>query len=107
MSGKLTQFKVGLGKEVPGFTSFSPVTAMYLGINLKNFLNYNLNFFYTLVQTFKTIASASPKLFNVNQKHLSKFFLFWSNHCKCRAVINSVLEMLDTPNFGHVTTSAI
>ena len=33
--------------------------------------------------------------------------LSWSNPCKIEVVITSLIEMLELPNLGHMTTSAI
>ena len=42
----------------------------------KNFLTFSFSTFATLVQNFKFIASASPKLLNLNQDHPSKKAVF-------------------------------
>ena len=39
---------------------------------------------------------------NFNQKHPSNNLFFWS-----KFMINSLIEMLELPNFGHITTSTI
>ena len=52
------------------------------------------------------MPSASPKLLNLNQDHHSKKRFFWSNPYKIE-VITSLIEMLELPNLGHMTTSAI
>ena len=33
--------------------------------------------------------------------------LFWSNPYKVEVMITSLIEVLDLPNFGHMTTSKI
>ena len=40
------------------------------------FLTFSFNPFVTLVQNFKFVSSASPKLLNLNQDHLSKKAIF-------------------------------
>ena len=50
----------GGGQKTP--TSFSPVTRKNVGITPQNFLTFSFNPFATLVQNFKVIPSASPKL---------------------------------------------
>ena len=57
-------------------TSFSPVTSTNVGIRPQNFLTFIFNPFDQLVQNFKFLASASPKLLNLNQDHLSKKAVF-------------------------------
>ena len=51
---------------------FSPVTSTNVGISPKNFLTFSFNPFDRLVQKFKFVTSASPKLLNLNQDHPSK-----------------------------------
>ena len=57
-------------------TSFFPVTSTNVGIGPYNFLTFSFNAFATLVQNFKFVPSASPKLLNLNQDHTSKKAIF-------------------------------
>ena len=57
-------------------TSFSLVTSTNVGITPQNFLTFIFNTFDKLVQNFKFVASASPKLLNLNQDHPSKKAVF-------------------------------
>ena len=57
-------------------TSFSPVTSENVGISPKNFLTFSFNPFTTLVKNCQAIPSASPKLLNLNQEHLSNKLVF-------------------------------
>ena len=59
-----------------GATSFPPVTSTNVGIRSQNFLTFRFNPFDKLVQNFKFVASASPKLLNLNQDHPSKKAVF-------------------------------
>ena len=60
----------GGGKKAPPpCTSFSPVTSANVGFGPQNFLAFSFNPFATLVQSFKFVRSASPKLLNLNQDH--------------------------------------
>ena len=77
------------------------------GIRPKNFLTFNFNSFATLVSNFKAIPNASPKLLNLNQKHISKNLFFWSNHYKIEVMITSLIEIIDLPNFGQITFSTV
>ena len=61
----------------------------------------------TSFSNFKFVPSASPKLLNLNQDHLSKKRFFWSNTYKIEVVITSLIEMLLLPNFGYMNTSAM
>ena len=56
--------------------SFSPVTSTNVGIGPYNFLTFSFNPFATLVQNFKFIPSASPKLLTLHQDHPSKKVTF-------------------------------
>ena len=57
-------------------TSFSPINSTTVEINPQNFLNFSFNSFVKMVQNFKAISSASPKLLNLNQDYSSKTLLF-------------------------------
>ena len=57
-------------------TSFPPVTSTNVGFGSQKFLTFSFNPFATLVQNFNFVLSASPKLFNLNQDHLSKKAIF-------------------------------
>ena len=59
------------------------------------------------MSNFKTRLSARPKLFNLNQGHPSEKFFFWSNPYEIEVMITSLIEMLELPNFGHMTPSTV
>ena len=92
------------GKNAP--TSFSPVAYTNLGISPKSILPFTFNSFDILVEKFKAIPSASPKVLNLNQEDPSKKF-FCSNAYKIEVMITSVIEILELPNLGHMTLSTI
>ena len=73
----LTLFTMGGGgsKKAPS-TSFFPVTSTNVGFGPQKFLTFSFNPFATLVQNFKSLPNASPKLLNLNQDHLSKKAIF-------------------------------
>ena len=50
------------------------------------------------------VPGASPKLLNLNQEHL---MIFWPNSYKIETGITSLIELLELPNFGHMTASAL
>ena len=75
LKGALTLFRIGEGQKGPP-TSFSPVTSANVGISSQNFLTFIFSPFDTLVQNFKFVTSASPKLLNFNQDHPSKKAVF-------------------------------
>ena len=55
----------------------------------------------------KFIPSTSPKLLNVNQDHPPKKRFFWSSSYKIDVMITSLIQILELPNFGHMTTATI
>ena len=98
---------IKLPKSPPPSTRFSPVTSANVGFGPQNLLTFCFNSFATLVQNFKFVPSASPKLLNLNQDHPSKKRFFWSNPYKIEVMITILIEMLQLPNFGHITISKI
>ena len=73
----LTLFRMGGGGRQKGPpTGFCAVTSTNVGFGLQNFQTFRLNPFATLVQNFKFVLSASPKLLNLNQDHLLKKAIF-------------------------------
>ena len=74
-SVNLTLLRMGGAKRHPP-TSFSPVTSRNVGFGPQNFLTFSFNLFATLLQNFKFVPSASPKLLNLNQDQHSKKAMF-------------------------------
>ena len=66
---------MGGAKKAP-LPVFPPVTSTNVGFGPQNFQTFSLNPFATLVQNFKFVPSASPKLLNLNQDHPSKNAIF-------------------------------
>ena len=89
----LTLFRRGAGQKGPP-TSFLPVTSTNVGIVPYNFLTFSFNPFATLVQNFKFVPSASPKLLNLNQDHSSKKAVFLVKPYKIEVMITFLIEML-------------
>ena len=98
---------MGRAKKAPAPTSFSPVTSKNAGFGPQIFLTFSFNLFAILVQNLKFVPSASPKLLNLNRGHPSKKRFFWSNPYKIEVMITFLMEMLQSPNFGQMTTSII
>ena len=88
-------------------TSFFSVTSTNIGIGPYDFLTFSFNSFATLVQNVKFVPSASPKLLNLDQDQPSKKQFFWSNPYKIEVMITFLIEMLQLPNFSHMTASII
>ena len=86
------------GKRFPP-TSFLPPTST--GISPQNFFTFRFDSFATLLQNFKAMPSTSPKSLNLKQDQPQKK----SDHYKIEVTITFFLEMLELPNFGHMTTS--
>ena len=55
----------------PCLITFSPVPSTNVGIRPKNFQTFSFNSFNALVQNLNVMPSASAKLLNLNQEHLS------------------------------------
>ena len=53
-----------------------PATSTNVEFGPQNFLTFSFNPYATLVQNFKFVPSASPKLLNLNQDHPSKKAIF-------------------------------
>ena len=56
-------------KQTLNLFSFSTVTSTNVRFGPQNFLTFSFNPFATLVENFKFVPSASPKLLNWNQDH--------------------------------------
>ena len=82
-------------------------TSTNVGFGPQNFLTFSFNPLATLMQNYKFVPSVSPKLLNLNQDHPSKKWFFWSNPYKIEVMITFLIEMLQLPNFGQMTTSII
>ena len=54
-------------KRPPPPTNFSPVTSTNVEFGPQNFLAFSFNAFATLLQNFKFVPSANPKLLKLNQ----------------------------------------
>ena len=93
---------MGAPKSKPP-TSFFPATSTSIGISPRTFLTFSLHPFVTLVWNFKAIPGFSPRLLNLNQEHPLKKLVFRSNPYKIKVTITSLIEMLELPNFGHLT----
>ena len=57
-----------------------------------------------MVWNFKAIPSASPKLLVWIKTFPQNKWFFWSNLYKTEVMIISLIEMLELPNFSHITT---
>ena len=60
------------GQKGPPLLVFPTVTSTNVEFGPQNFLTFIFNPFATLVQNFKFVPSANPKLLNLNQDHPSK-----------------------------------
>ena len=60
----------------PPSYQFSPLTSTNVGISPQSLLTFSFNSFSTLVWNFKFLPSASPKLLDLSQGHLSKKAVF-------------------------------
>ena len=99
----LNPIQDGGGQKSPS-TSFFSVTSAKVGISPQNFLTFSFKFFATLVQNFKFAPSASPNYWSWTMTTRLKQRYFWSNPYIIEIMITSLTEMLELPNFGHMTT---
>ena len=53
------------------------------------------------------MPSASTKLLKLSKSTPQKNRIFWSSPYKIELMITSLIESLELPNFGHMTTSTI
>ena len=67
-------------------TSFSLLTSANIRINAQNFLTF--------------VFAFSPRV-------LLKRLIFWSKPYKTEVMITSLMEMVESPNFGRMTTSTM
>ena len=87
-----------MGQKGPP-TNFSPVTSTNVRISPENFLTFSFNPFTTLVLIVLTLLPNWYKF----QGHTKIDRNFWSNPYKIEVMIASLTEMLELPNFGHMT----
>ena len=102
----LTLFRMGGGQKGPP-TSFSTVTSRNVGISLQNYLNFIFNPFVTLAQNSSLYLVPIPTSWTWSKTNLQKKRFFWSNPFKIEVFITSLREVLELPNFVHMTTSTI
>ena len=79
---------------VKNLLKFYPLTSTNVGTSPQNFVTFNFNPLATLMLNFKAVPNASTKLLNLNQEHPSKNWFFWSNPCKIKVIITSLIAML-------------
>ena len=85
---------------------FSSETSPNTGISPQNFLICSFDPFIALLQNIKAIPSTSCKLLNLNQDHPSKNS-FQVKSLKIQILLSSLMEMLELPNFCHMTISIV
>ena len=98
----------GGGKKTPiPPTRFSSVTSSNVGISPQNFWLLVL----TLLTDWCKISSfylvPVPNYWTWTKTTPQKKRFFWSNPYKIEVMITSLIQMLELPNFGHMTTSII
>ena len=77
------------------------VTSTNVGISSQKFLTFSFYPFTTLVYNFQFISSATSKT-----TPQEKWF-FLSNPYKIEVMITSPIEMLELPNYDHMTTYSL
>ena len=94
----------GSKKPLPLPTNFSLVTSTNVGISPENFLTIIFDPFPTLVWSFMTNCQSQIKL---EPRPPQKKWFFWSNPYNIKVMVTSLREVLELPNFGHMTTSTM
>ena len=101
----LTLFRMGGKKATP--TSFSPATSTNVGFDPKTFWLL----FLTLLPHWCKISSLYlvpvPNHWIWTKITPQKKRFFWSSPYKIEVTLTFLIEMLQLPNFGHMTTSII
>ena len=87
-------------RKEPPPTSFSPVTSTIVGMDLQNFRSFN-PIFHTGVKL-QSHTYCLPQFIEPPSKN----WFFSSNPYKIEAMVTSLIETLELPNFGNMTTSA-
>ena len=101
----LTLFRMrGRGAKKARFTSFSPAISTNVRINPQNFLNFSLTLLTDWCEISSFYLAPLPNDWAWSKTTPEKRF-FWWNPYKIEVMINSLLQMLEIPNFHHMTTS--
>ena len=102
----LDVFLVQKGPPLP-LTRFSHVTPTNVWISPQNFLTFSFKPFATLMQIYSSYLVSVPNYWTWTKTTPQKKWFIWSNGYKLEVMINSLIEMLELPNFSQVTTSTI
>ena len=105
----LTLFR--MGEEEGGKKAPLPVFPLLLPqmeeLALKTFWLLVLTFFPHWCKISSLYLVPVPNYRTWTKTTPQKKWFFWSDPYKLEVMINSLIEMLELPNFGHITTSTI
>ena len=96
----------GGGQKGPP-TSFSRVTSRNVRTSFQNFLTFSFNLLPYWCKISGSYLVPLPNYWTWTKTTPQKKRFFWSNPYKIEIMITSVIEMLELPNFGHMTTSTV
>ena len=91
----------------PLLTSFSPVTSTNVRISPKTFQLLVLTFLPHWCKISRLYLVPVPDYWIWTKTTRKKKWFFWSNPYKIEGTITSLIEVLELPNFGHMTTFII
>ena len=98
---------MGQGAQKATPYQFPPLTSKTAEIRPQNLMTSNVSHFCLTCVKCQGYNSASFKLLNLNQDHSSKKWFLWSSPVKIEFMTTSFIEVLESPNFRHMTTSTI
>ena len=90
----------------PPFTSFFLCNFTNVRISLKN-ITFSFNPIDNAGVNFQGHTLCQSQIVELNPRPLLKKWFFWSNRYNIEVMITCLIEMLELPNFGHMTTSTI
>ena len=88
-------------------SSFPPVTSTNAGFSLQNFWLLVSALLPHWPKISRPYLVSVPSYWTWIKSTPQKNWFFWSNSYKIDIIIISVIQMLELPNFGHMTTSWI
>ena len=103
----VTLFRLRGTKKNSAPTSFSPVTSTNVGTSPKNFLTFTFNPFAHWCIISRPYLAPGPNYWTWTKTTPRKKGHFWSNSYEIEVMITSLIEMLELPYFGQITTSTI
>ena len=105
--GVLNPIQDGGKKPPPPPTSFSPVASTNVGFSLQTFWHLVLTLLPHCCKISSSCLLPVQNCWTITKTTPQKKQFFLSNPYKIEVMITFLIEMLQLPNFGHMTTSMI